>query len=69
MTARGPQSLRNLLAAGVDEGSIRSDTDIELLSDRLIGPIYLRRLLYHEEVTDGYVDDLVATTLGPNLIG
>ncbi len=69
MTARGPQSLRNLLAAGVDEGSVQSDTDVDLLSDRLIGPIYLRRLLYHEKVTDGYVDGLVATTLGPNLLG
>jgi hypothetical protein len=66
---RRTQSLRDLLAAGVDEGSIRSDTDVDVPSDRLIGPIYLRRLPYHEEVTDGHVDDLVATTLGPNLIG
>ena len=59
MTSRGPKSLRNLLATGVEEGSIPSDTDTGLLSDRLIGPIYLRRLLYHDEVTDTYVDHLV----------
>lgn len=69
MTTRGPQSLRNLLTTGIEEGSVRSDTDVDLLSDRLIGPIYLRRLLYHDEVTDAYVDDLVAATLGPSLLG
>lgn len=69
MTTRGPQSLRNLLATGIEEGSVRSDTDVDLLSDRLIGPIYLRRLLYHDEVTDAYVDHLVAATLGPSLLG
>ncbi len=68
MTSRGPKSLRDLLAAGVAEGSIQSDTDTDLLSDRLIGPIYLRRLLYHDQITDDYVDHLVATTLGPCLL-
>ncbi len=67
MTSRGPQSLRKLLAGGIAEGSVQSGTDVDLLSDQLIGPIYLRRLLYHDEITDGYVDDLVATTLGPCL--
>ncbi|MEA3501937.1 MAG: TetR/AcrR family transcriptional regulator [Actinomycetota bacterium] len=66
MTSRGPKSLRNLLARGVEDGSIRRDTDVDLLSDRLIGPIYLRRVLYHDEITDGYVDHLVATTLDPH---
>ena len=68
MTSRGPKSLRNLLASGVAEGSIQGDTNVDLLADRLIGPIYLRRLLYHDKITDGYVDRLVATTLGPCLL-
>ncbi|HZJ49119.1 MAG TPA: TetR/AcrR family transcriptional regulator [Acidimicrobiia bacterium] len=67
MTSRGPQSLRDLLVAGVEQGSIRRDADVDLLADRLIGPIYLRRLLYHDEITDGYVDRLVADTLTPHL--
>ncbi|MEA3511945.1 MAG: TetR/AcrR family transcriptional regulator [Actinomycetota bacterium] len=67
MTTRGPQVLRDLLSAGVEDGSIRREADIDLLSDRLIGPIYLRRLLYHDEITDDYVTRLVATTLGPCL--
>lgn len=68
MAARGPQSLRELLATGIDEGSVRSDSDVDLLSDRLIGALYLRRLLYHDEITDDYVDRLVSTTLEPHLI-
>lgn len=67
MTSRGPQSLRDLLDAGVEQGSIRRDADVDLLADQLIGPIYLRRLLYHDEITDGYVDRLVADTLAPHL--
>jgi AcrR family transcriptional regulator len=63
MTSRGPRSLRDLLARGVNAGSIRDGTDVDLLADQLIGPLYLRRLLYHDAVTDGYVDDLVAATL------
>jgi AcrR family transcriptional regulator len=69
MAARGPQSLRELLATGIDEGSVRSDSDVDLLSDRLIGALYLRRLLYHDEITDDYVGRLVAATLDPCLVG
>lgn len=68
MTSRGPKSLRDLIAAGISEGSVQTDTDAGLLSDQLIGPIYLRRLLYHDEITDGYIDRLVSTTLGPRLL-
>ncbi|MEN8114682.1 MAG: TetR/AcrR family transcriptional regulator [Actinomycetota bacterium] len=69
MTSRGPKTLRDLLAAGVADGSIEKDTDVDSLSDRLIGPIYLRRLLYHDEISDGYVDQVVATTLEPCIVG
>ncbi|MEN8113904.1 MAG: TetR/AcrR family transcriptional regulator [Actinomycetota bacterium] len=68
MTSRGPKALRDHLAAGVAEGSIQKDTDVDSLSDRLIGPIYLRRLLYHDEITDGYVDHVIATTFEPCLV-
>ncbi len=68
MTGRGPRSLRDILAAGVEDGSVQSDTDVDLLSDRLIGPIYLRRLLYHDDITHDYVDRVVAATLGPYLL-
>ena len=67
MTAFGPQLLQDLLAAGVSEGSLAAGTNIDLIKDRLIGPLYLRRLLYHDEITNTYVDRLVADTLAPHL--
>ena len=67
MTACGPQLLQDLLAAGIEEGSLAAGTDPDLIKDRLIGPLYLRRLLYHDEITTAYVDHLVAETLAPHL--
>lgn len=67
MTAFGPKLLRDLLRIGLEEGSIVRGADIDLLADRLIGPLYLRRLLYHDEITDTYVDHLVTSTLAPVL--
>jgi len=65
MTAYGPKLLRDLLATGADDGLLTSGIDIDLLADRLIGPLYLRRLLYHDDITDAYVDSLVASELTP----
>lgn len=67
MTAFGPKLLRDLLATGVEEGSLTPGTDADLLMNILIGPLYLRRLLYHDEITDGYIDLLVQNTLTPHL--
>jgi len=67
MTEFGPKLLRDLLAAGVEEGSLTAGTDADLLMNILIGPLYLRRLLYHGEITDRYVDLLVADALTPRL--
>jgi len=67
MRAFGPTLLRDILTAGLDNGSLVPGTNIDLLMDVLIGPLFLQRLLHHAEVTDDYVDGLVATTLGPCL--
>ncbi len=67
MTAFGPGLLHDLLVAGVKDGSLTPDTDAVLLMDLLIGPLYLRRLLYHDKITDGYVDRLVKESLEPRL--
>ena len=67
MRAFGPTLLRDMLASGLDDGSLVAGTDIDLLMDVLIGPLFLRRLLHHALITDAYVDSLVATTLGPGL--
>ncbi|MEN8040093.1 MAG: TetR/AcrR family transcriptional regulator [Actinomycetota bacterium] len=67
LTEAGPRLLRQMLAAGVEAGELAADTDVDLLADRLIGPLFLRRLLYHDVLTDAYVERLVAATLSPHL--
>jgi AcrR family transcriptional regulator len=67
LTALGPMMLRGVLASGVDAGELASGTDVDLLADRLIGPLYLRRLLYHDDITGAYVDRLVSVSLAPHL--
>jgi AcrR family transcriptional regulator len=69
LTALGPMMLRGVLASGVDAGELASGTDVDLLADRLIGPLYLRRLLYHDDITGAYVDGLVSVTLATHLPG
>jgi AcrR family transcriptional regulator len=67
MTEFGPRILRAVLASGVEQGELDSDTDVDLLADRLIGPLYLRRLLYHDDLTVAYVDRLVSVSLALHL--
>jgi AcrR family transcriptional regulator len=63
MTHLGPRRLRDVLAAGIGSGELDTDVDIDLLADQLIGPLYLRRLLYHDELTAEYIERLVSATL------
>ena len=65
----GPRLLREVLAAGVERGELLPGTDVDLLADRLIGPLFLRRLLHHDHITDAYVDRLVSATLASHLPG
>jgi AcrR family transcriptional regulator len=67
MTEFGPRMLRNLLSLGVEQGELVSTTDVDLLADRLIGPLYLRRLLYHDVLTDDYIEKLVVASLAFHL--
>jgi AcrR family transcriptional regulator len=67
MTEFGPRMLRSLLSLGVEQGELVSTTDIDLLADRLIGPLYLRRLLYHDVLTDDYIEKLVVDSLACHL--
>ncbi len=67
MATIGPGMLADLLRRGVAGGELDPSVDVPLLVDRLIGPLYLRRLLYHEPFDDEEVDRLVAATLGPSL--
>jgi len=67
MTHLGPRRLRDLLTAGTESGELDGESDVDMLADQLIGALYLRRLLYHDELTDLYIDRLVSATLSPHL--
>jgi len=67
VTDYGPRMMRIVLTAGIDKGELAQDTDVSLLADRLIGPLFLRRLLYHDDLTDQYIERLVSATLAPHL--
>ncbi len=67
MATIGPGMLEELLRRGVTEGELNPSVDVSLLVDRLIGPLYLRRLLYRDPIDDDVVERLVAATLAPPL--
>lgn len=47
------------LERAVERGGLSADADLDALVDRLVGPIYYRALITGQEITDGYVDELV----------
>ncbi len=65
MTAFGPMFLNGIITAGIEDGVLDENTEPALLVDRLIGPLYFRRLLYHDLITDDYIANLVTTTIEP----
>jgi AcrR family transcriptional regulator len=67
MTQFGPMLLRTIIADGVADGSLMAGTDPSLVVDMLIGPLYFRRLLYHDQIDDTYIEALVQRTIAPLL--
>ncbi len=52
------------LRRGIVRGELRKDIDPDLLLDSLYGPIYMRFLIQHDQLTPAFVDDLCALVLG-----
>jgi len=57
------QILVDLLAEGVEAGEVAGDVDLLVLSECLIGPIVIRRLLLHEAFDPAAVPALVDQVL------
>jgi AcrR family transcriptional regulator len=49
---------------GIDRGDLPATTDVELLTERLIGPLYLRLLVTLRPVDAAYADEVLSATLG-----
>jgi AcrR family transcriptional regulator len=55
------------LKRGILRGELRKDVDMDLLLDSLYGPIYMRFLIRHDELTPEFVDSLCELVLrGPD---
>ena len=52
------------LDRGIARGELRKNVDRDLLLDSLYGPIYMRFLIQHDELTPEFVDHLCALVLG-----
>lgn len=51
------------LRRGIQRGELRKDIDLDLLLDSLYGPIYMRFLIRHDQLTPEFVDRLCAGVL------
>lgn len=54
--------VRGLLAGGIATGQLRSDVDIELMADSLVGPVILRKILGElDETPEDFPERLVTS--------
>ena len=67
MTQFGPTLMRTIISDGIADETLVTETDPGLVADMLIGPLYFRRLLYHDNIDNGYVETLVRRTITPLL--
>lgn len=66
LTCERREVLVGLLAEGVATGEVGAATDLRLLAETLVGPIIVRRLLFHEPFDPGLVPQLVDQLLPPH---
>ncbi len=51
------------LQRGIDRGELPADSDFDLILDSLYGPIYMRFLIRHDKLDEGFADDLCTLVL------
>ena len=51
------------LQRGIDRGELPADIDMDLALDALYGPIYMRFLIRHDELNEGFADALCGLVL------
>lgn len=47
-----------IVRAAAERGVVRSDVDVELVGEMLVGPLFTRRLVTHQPITEAFVDQL-----------
>ena len=51
------------LQRGIDRGELPADSDLDLILDSLYGPIYMRFLIRHDKLDEGFADELCGLVL------
>ena len=51
------------LQRGIDRGELPADSNLDLLLDSLYGPIYMRFLIRHAELTESFADQICGVVL------
>jgi hypothetical protein len=51
------------LQRGIDRGELPADSDLDLILDSLYGPIYMRFLIRHDKLEEGFADELCGLVL------
>ena len=54
------------LQRGIDRGELPNNSDLDLLLDSLYGPIYMRFLIRHSKLDEGFADDLCKLVFKPS---
>ena len=51
------------LQRGIDLGELPADSDLDLILDSLYGPIYMRFLIRHDKLDEGFADEICGAVL------
>jgi len=65
MAGVGIGRLTEILSAAAEAGDLSPDSSVEMLAERLAGPLYARRLIRHEPIPEGYASEVVSIVLSP----
>jgi len=52
------------LQRGIDRGELPPDANLDLILDSLYGPIYMRFLIRHDKLDEGFADEICGLVLG-----
>ncbi len=56
------------LQRGIDRGELPKNSDLDLLLDALYGPIYMRFLIRHRKLDEGFADEICQLVLRPSQV-
>lgn len=64
LTVRQRAPLLRVLQRGKERGQLHRGTDVDVLADVMVGPLFYRRFVAHQPLTPGYLDAIIEQALG-----